>query len=194
MKTLLLLLLPALLFISCNTPEPAGNGSKNEPAVFRDSSQNLPAALTENTSTASAVNPSSPADEFNSPEGIILKEFDGGGEYEYTFCKDGFLRLDYSPHEYKTGTWEMKGDSVLLNYTLVRGQKGVGKPLPEPEGVPGNYVDRYEKYEDFKKKVGEQEVLSWSEIKEFLKKDPSFPYMIITRNANCQGQNKTGAD
>lgn len=119
------------------------------------------------------------------PAGWVLAERFASDDNEYIFCEDGKIIFDNHAMTKMEGTWELKGDSIVITYTQKIVQIGVGDPLPMPEAVPGNYVTEYESYEEKIESITESQILFLSEIKEFLSQDSLYPYEIMERNFKC---------
>lgn len=120
------------------------------------------------------------------PAGWQLGEYFASDENTYSFCPDGKLFFDNSVNLELTGTWNLKNDTLYLMYTNKIESIGIGEPLPPPPAIPGNYVDQYKEYKTTETAIKSTEYLIWSEIKEFLNQDSSYPYAIIKRGYQCK--------
>lgn len=171
MKKTVLYSMSTLLLFSCNNTTETVNNSNQHADNIEDTLMDAQSAefnFAENT-----------------PSGWILGEYFASDDNTYTFCPDGYLYFDNSIGTVLEGDWQLKNDTIYLNYTRQTRQVGIGEPLPWPEAVPGNYVEQYEEYETLIEKVHIQEILIWSEIKEYLNQDSSYPYAIIKQQESC---------
>ena len=119
------------------------------------------------------------------PAGWQLGEYFASDDNTYSFCPDGKLFFDNSVNLELTGTWELKNDTLYLLYTNKIESIGIGEPLPPPPAIPGNYVDQYKEYKTTETAIKFTEYLIWSEIKDYLNQDSSYPYAIIQREYQC---------
>lgn len=169
------LFITAFFVLSCSNNSSETN-SVNDMELIAETNDSL-AIIDENK-----VAPFNP----NSPEGWVLGEFFASDDNEYIFCQTGELFFDNHVAIKLEGTWELKNDTLYLNYTKQITEIGIGNPLPMSEAVPGNYVDQYESYKTEESKIAQQEYLIWSEIKTYLDQDSTYPYAIKQYNYNCK--------
>jgi hypothetical protein len=121
----------------------------------------------------------------DNPSGWILAERFASDDNQYTFCPDGTILFDDHFGTEMDGTWALNQDTIYLTYTRRITQKGIGKPLPPPPAMPGNYVDVYEEYEEIIEKMYEEKTLIWSEVKNFLDQDSTYPYEVLKKGFEC---------
>jgi hypothetical protein len=123
----------------------------------------------------------------SSPSGLVIGEYYASDENEYFFCSDGRIKLSLTENYFYTGKWTLKNDSVVIKLNYSFHKKGIGSPLPPPEGfIPNNYLERYSKYKTYKSNIDTTTVLIWSEIEQLLKEDNEYPYQIINNNLDCE--------
>ncbi|MBK9191895.1 MAG: hypothetical protein IPM77_10455 [Crocinitomicaceae bacterium] len=120
------------------------------------------------------------------PAGWVLAERFASDDNEYIFCEDGTLHFDNHFGLMMQGSWMMKNDTIYLDYTKEITHKGIGEPLPPPPVMPGNYETQYEEYEEIIKQVKESQTLCWSEIKNLLDQDSTYPYEVVSRAHICE--------
>ena len=187
----LLYLLILLVLTSCNedcknevqTRDKKISQLKEELNSFRTENQRLESSLEyfKKTSKESQDKSNDLAFEL-SPIGVHLGEYYASDNNEYKFGQDSLVILTWEEGEYKVGKWHIINDTIKIKYYKELGKRGIGEPLSESPNVPGNYQDRYEKYEEYVKPVNEQDYLVWSQIRQLLKQDPEYPYKLLRRN------------
>mgnify|MGYP003691568145 CR=1 FL=1 len=123
----------------------------------------------------------------SSPSGLVIGEYYASDENEYFFCSDGRIKLSITENYFYSGKWALKNDSVVINLNYSFHKKGIGSPLPPPEGpIPNNYLERFSKYETYKSNIDTTTVLIWSEIEQLLKEDAEYPYRVIDNDLDCE--------
>ena len=111
-----------------------------------------------------------------SPLGVYL-ETNFASETEYfKFGKDSLVWHSWgNQNNCLIGKWYLEGDWIMIKYHKQIGERGIGEPLPAPRnGIPGNYVDQFEEYENYIEEVTDSSYmkfdayLDWKEVCEHI--------------------------
>jgi hypothetical protein len=161
MKRIFLYIVAALFFnISCNNEKDRSIDSIEDAVIdsIRD--------VNESDRTNNVANKPFHLDSLNSPAGLVIVFLGPSDiEGEYYFFSDGKIVNRYYQESAKVGNWRMVGSMINVVYYKRYFRNGIGDPLPLDGAVPGNYVDRFEKYEYLSEYLNETEELDWAEIK-----------------------------
>ncbi|MCF8330967.1 MAG: hypothetical protein K9H84_00800 [Bacteroidales bacterium] len=176
LRTTLVFLL-CTLFWSCNQ----GGFSKSQPQENNNKTRG-DTCINTNKKTGNTNGISGKTKLPSSPNGIRLGEYYGSDDNMYSFFCDDSVKFLSGEHHYKLGTWTMRNDSIIIRYHKLVWREGIGEPHKRPEAIPGNWQDTYDDYKIHHEQIDELKTLHWQEIREYLEKDPKYPYQVINQN------------
>ncbi|WP_430811208.1 MULTISPECIES: YARHG domain-containing protein [unclassified Carboxylicivirga] len=126
-----------------------------------------------------------------SPLGVYLEtNFASESEY-YKFGKDSLVWHSWGNQDNcLVGKWKLEDNWVQIKFYKQIGKRGIGEPLPPPEAIPGNYVDRFDEYEDYIEEVTDstyktwESHLDWREVYDYINSNDEMNLYVIKNYTN----------